>query len=272
MLKIFYYTATPSFTDYSRQLENYLDLTQSITLATGQYIYVGYKKPINALYFGINTVNTSASVLTAEYYNGSTFAACAGMFDKTAGFTRQNFVTWDRNQSNEARTTINSVELFWYRLSVSVTTSATIFSGINLVLSDDTMIKEIEPHIVSSDYYPSTATSFLCFHQAARNEIIQRLRNEGKGVYDGTSFSDLTVFDLLDFTQLSEASKYLACANIYFYLSDANEDKYYQKYKDYLSKYNDAFKTFFLSIDENDDGLQNEDEKAAFMSGVIQRV
>jgi hypothetical protein len=178
---------------------------------------------------------------------------------------------WDRNLSGEKKTTINSIELFWYRISVSVTTSAVVFSGINLLLSDDIMLKEIEPNLVSSDYYPLNTTSFIGFHQAARNEIIQRLRNEGKGVHNGVSFSDLTVFDLLDFTQLSEASKYLTASQIYFNLSDAPEDKYAEKYKDYLKRYNEAYKTFYLSLDTNDDGLQDDEEKASFRSGVIQR-
>lgn len=269
MLKILHYTST--YTDYSRQLESYTDLTATITIANTNKVYLGYKKPINAVFVGMNTVNTISTVLSVKFWNGA-FVDCVGLFDKTNGLTRQNFISWDRNQTGEKKTTINGVELFWYELSVSVTTSAIVFSGINMILSDDTMIKEVEPHLTSSDYYPGTDTSFLCFHQAARNEIIQRLRNEGNGVYNGVTFSDLNVFDLLDYTQLSQASKLLALSLIYFNLSDSNEDKYYQKYSDYQSRYNKAYDVFFLSLDANDDGLQGSDEKQSFMSGVIQRV
>jgi hypothetical protein len=267
MLKIFYQT-----TDISNKMLNYIDQTQTITLTDAQYIYVGYKKPINALYVAMSTVNTSTSVVDLEFYNGSTWATVVGLNDKTQGLVRSNWLIWDRNQIDEAETTINSIELYWYRISVDVTTSAVVYLGINLLLSDDLMIKEVEPHLLDVDFYPNGYTSFIPFHQSARSEIIQRLRNEGKGVYDGTEFNDLTVFDLLDFTQLSEASKYYALSQIYFNLSDSVDDKYWQKFENYLGRYNNAFKTFFLSIDENDDGKQSEVEKETFRSGIIIRV
>lgn len=267
MLKIFH-----NSTDYSEKLENYIDQTQAITLLDTDYLYVGYKKPINALYVAMSTVSTGTRTVDIEYYNGSTFTAAEDKEDKTLGLTRNGWLKWIRNQITEAVTTINSLELFWYRISVSTSTSAVTYLAINLLFSDDIMIKECEPHLLDTDFYPTGYTSFIPFHQAARSEIIQRLRNEGRGVYDGTQFSDLNIFDLLDFTQLGEASKFYALAQIYFNLSDSPEDKYWQKYEDYMKRYNNAYRVFFLSIDENDDGLQSIDEKEAFKSGLIIRV
>lgn len=267
MLKIFH-----NATNYSDKLENYIDQTQSITLLDSDYLYIGYRKPINAIYIAINEANTATSVIDLEYYNGSAFASVENLEDKTNGFTRSNWIKWSRNQTNEAETTINSLELYWYRLSVDVSTSAVVYLGINLLFSDDIMIKECEPHLLDADFYPSGYTSFIPFHQAARSEIIQRLRNEGRGVYNGTQFSDLNIFDLLDFTQLGEASKFYALAQIYFNLSDSPDDKYWQKYEDYMKRYDNAYRVFFLSIDTNDDGLQSADEKEAFKSGLIVRV
>jgi len=264
MLKIFHQTA-----DRSLKLANYIDQTQSIALLDSEYIYIGYKKPINAVYVGMSTVNTNTSVVSLEFYNGTTWAEPSGLVDKTQGLTRSSWITWDRNQTNEAKTTINTVELYWYRLSVDVSTSAVVYLGISLLLSDDYMIKEVESQLLDADFYPTGFTSFIPFHQAARSEIIQRLRNEGKGTYNGSTFNDLTVFDLLDFTQLSEASKYFALSQIYFNLSDSVDDKYWQKFENYLARYDAAYKTFFLSLDENDDGKQDAIEKETFRSGII---
>jgi hypothetical protein len=267
MLKIYHNT-----TNYSKKLENYVDETQAITLLNTDYLYVGYKKPINAFYVGMSTVSTGTRTFALEYYNGSAFTSVTNLDDGTIGFTRNGWVKWDRNQTNEAKTTINSVELYWYRVSVGTSTSAVTFLGINLLLSDDIMIKEMEPHLVDADFYPTGYTSFIPFHQAARNEIVQRLRNEGRGTYNGSTFNDLTVFDLLDFSQLSEASKYFALSQIYFNLSDSTDDKYWQKFEDYLKRYNNAYRVFFLSLDTNDDGKQDADEKESFKSGLIVRV
>jgi len=266
MLKIYHET-----TDYSLALENYIDDTQEITLTDSEFLYFGYKKPINALYVGMFTTNTSVSVVDLELYNGA-WASCAGLLDRTEGLTKSNWITWDRNQTDEAKTTVNTVELYWYRLSVDVSTSEIEYQGVNNLLSNDRMIKESEPHLLDADFYPAGFKSFLPFHQSARSEIIQRLRNEGKGVYDGVTFSDLTVYDLLDYTQLSEASKFYALAQVYFNLSDSPDDKYWQKYMSYEDKYNRAYKTFFLSIDENDDGKQSTAERESFSSGLIRRV
>lgn len=259
-------------TDYSAELENYISDTVALTLLDSDYLYVGYKKPINAFYVAGYNMNTNTSVLTVEYYNGSAFTDVTNLSDKTSGLARDGFVSWDRNLTNEDATTINSLEKYWYRISVDVTTSAMTLYGLNLLLSDDLDIKELETNLVSSDYFPDGFASFLPYHQSARNEIIQRLRNEGNGVYNGVTFYDLTVFDLLDYTQLKEASKHLAISNIYFNLSDSIDDKYYQRYQEYRKRYDENYRVFYLSIDTNDDGEQSASEKESFKTGFIIRV
>ena len=271
-LKVFFDTD-----DYTSEAENYIQDTFDGTMQSGNYLWVGYFKPINAVYVGIDTGHSayvSSEVVTVEYYNGSTFTDVTNLTEGTRHFTRSGWLSWDRNQTDEAATTENSEELYWYRIEFTGAEYLPVtFSGVNLLLSDDIMLKEDEPHLLNGDYYPAGETSFIGFHQSARNEIVQRLRNEGNGTYaNNIYFDDLTVFDLLDYTQLSLASKYSTLSKIFFNLSDSVEDKYYAKYRDYQTMYNDAFNVFFLSIDKNDDGLQNEVEKSSFQSGIIVRV
>lgn len=264
-------------TEFTYEAENFLNETISHTLLDSQFIYLGYKKPINAFYAGLDTANTNSATLNVEYYNGTGWASVTELKDETRAFKRSGFVRWDRNQENETKTTVNSLELFWIRVSTSVTTSALVFSGINMLLSDDLMLKEIDPSLLSSDYYPDGESSFIGFHQAAKSHIIQRLRNEGKGTYsvegdEFVKFNDLNIFDLLDYRQLSEASKYLCAAKIYFDRSDSLDDKYYQKFQDYTNMFNQAYRVYFLSLDTNDDGKQSEAERKNFQSRVINRV
>lgn len=260
-------------TDISLDMENYTKEYSFGTLTDAQYIYVGNYKPINALYAHLEKVNTNSGTLSVEYYNGSTFTAVSGLVERTEAFTESGFIEWDRNQTDEAKTTVNSLEKYWYRISTDTTTTSLIFRALNLLFSSDVNIKEEAPYLLSSDYWPSEETSFVNYHQAARNEIIQRLRNEGYSAYNTVSgHKDLDIFDLNDYKQLQEASKYLVLSKIYFYLSDAPEDKYIQRSREFKSMYNDAFRTFFLSVDANDDGLQSKSEKSAFKSGVITRV
>ena len=70
----------------------------------------------------------------------------------------------------------------------------------------------------------------------------------------------LDQFDLHNFDEVRQASKYLALANIFFNESDAVDDKWQQKGDGFLRKYADAINLNFLSIDENDDGTMQNSE------------
>ena len=52
----------------------------------------------------------------------------------------------------------------------------------------------------------------------------------------------------------------MALAKIYFNFSDATDDKYYQKYNDYMLKYKDAWGLASLALDENDNGVSDPSE------------
>lgn len=268
MLKVWYET-----TDYTLEAEDYTSDTLTLTLADDEFIYIGHRKPINEIYVFMDTANTNSSVVTIDYHNGLTFTPVSDLVDRTIGFSRSDFIRWERDNDDEEETTINSIEAYWYRIRVDVTTSEMVFRGINLLFSDDNMIKEDEPHLLSSSYYPSGESSFIYYHQSARNELMQRLRNKAYTVKDNAgNRTDLSIFDLHDRSQLSVASKYLVLSKIYFVLSDGPEDKYYQKFVDYKAMSDDAFNVFFLSVDFDDDGKVDKAEKSHFVSGLITRV
>ena len=250
-----------SFSDYSVEALDFDRDTFTITLdSSTSYLYVGFEKPINTFYCELGTANTNAGVFTGEFYNGSTWATLSGLYDETASLTRSGFIQWDRNQTDEAATSVNSVEKFWYRFSPSVTHSATVIKGLNLIFADDTDLKR--EFFEVSDFLPSGETSFILTHVATRDHIIQVLRNSGRYKKDlGGTKKDITVFDILDLGQIKLAATYLALSKIFSNVQDTETDMYRQKSIDYYSLYSMAEKNGFLTLDTDDDGITDDSER-----------
>lgn len=259
-----------SFTDYSIQGLDYDRDTFTITLdSSTSYLYVGFFKPINVFYIELGTANTNAGTITGEYYNGTTFASLDGFYDETASLTRSGFVQWDRGQDDEEVTTIDSVELFWYRFRPSVTHSATVIKGLNIVFSDDTDLKR--EHFEISDFLPTGETSHILSQVASRDEIIQAIRNGGLFKQRSGTRNDITAFDLHDIGQIKMASTYLCLSKIFGAVTDDPDDVYKIKSDGFYSKYAIAVKTPFIDIDKDDDGIKDNNENKVFRTTRIFR-
>jgi len=247
-----------TFTDYSNEALDYDRDTFTVTLnSSTSYLYVGFYKPINTFYTEVGTVNTNAGDFTGEYYNGTTWVAITGMHDETNSFTRSGFIQWDRNLTDETIVTINSTELFWYRFQPSVTHSATVLKGLNIVFSDDTDLKREFFEI--ADFLPSGETSHILSHVASREQVIQAIRQGGLYKYNNTR-KDITAFDIHDVGQIKLAATYLTLSKIFGAVTDDPDDTYKDKSKEYKAQYGLAVKTPYIDIDTNDDGLRGAGE------------
>lgn len=245
-------------TDVSLLLENYISDGYSSSFSTTDYFYVGYYKPINALYFELTTQNQTNSLIT-EYWNGSSWVVISTK-DKTFGLKKSGFVTWERNIDDIALKTVEGSELFWYRFKISTNNIATLaLKGINLVFSDDNDLKESYPDIM--EYIPENSTSFIAYHQSARNHILTYLRNKGKTIKGKNAYKMLDQYDLHNFEEVRQASKYKTLAMIFYNESDQLDDKWYQKAKDFDRLYGESISMDFLSLDENDDGKIESSEQ-----------
>jgi len=158
-------------------------------------------------------------------------------------------------------TTINSTELFWYKVTSSVTTSATVFTGINIIFADDNDLKK--EYFEISDFLPSGQASHILTHMSVRDHIINTLRRDGKYSYNSTDtiVKKTTPWDLLDFSEVRLAATYLALSKIFNNVSDQIDDVYRQKSSYYMSLFNDAMKVLYLSLDTDDDGVLDADER-----------
>lgn len=269
-LHIEYYDGVSTYTDYSKEMLDFGRDTASITLASSETLYIGFDKPIAAFFVEMSTANTNSSTISLKYYNGSAFTACAGLYDDSNGFSRSGFIRWDRNQTDEAVTTIDSAEKYWYELTVSADTSACVFQGLNLVFADDQDLTREVPNISK---YLDGASSFILYHEAVRDELIQRLRADGSYKEDLATgdVKDITAFDLLDISQVKVPATHLALAKIFFDCSDDPDDIFMMKSKEYRNLYNMGMNTFYLSLDLDNDGISDEFEEMSDNSPMLVR-
>jgi hypothetical protein len=251
-----------SFEDHSREAFDFSRDAFNLTLShTASYLYVGFYKPVNSVFIQLNTVNTNANLMAGEFFNGSTWSPLRNLFDDTKGFTRSGFITWDRNQTSQASNSINGNTMYWVRFRPSVTHSNTVVQAINFVFTDDNDLSYEVPEITDTNHLAGK-TSHILTHVAVRNEILQSLINKDYSKTNPTTGlkEDLTCWDILDVHQLKQACIFLALSKIYFNFSDSIEDKYYQKYKDYYSKFKSSFELSQLALDSNDDGIEDDAE------------
>ena len=265
-----------SFTDHSTSAQDYSRDAFSLVLTTSEdNLYIGYFKPINAVYIETGTANTNSTDLTLKYYNGTSFTAVSDFIDESKGITRSGFVRWDRNLTDETKTTVNSSEKYWYQLSYDATFSAgTTIQGLNIVFADDQDLKTRVPAITSSKFLPSGETTQILAHVAARDEIIQQLRNHGKFMQSvaNAEFKDVDAFSLLEIEQIREAAKFKALQIIFEDLTDSPEDIYMERAKMYKSEFDRAMNLFFLSLDSDDDGFLDRGEELRSFTPRLRRV
>lgn len=272
-LEVFYSDNT-AFTDFSDDMADFArDQTAFTWVAAEDFIYIGFEKPVNAFYIELQTVNALTASLTLEYYNGTSFTALEGILDEGKGLTRNGFIHWDRNQTDEAKTTVNSVEKNWYRLSLDVDTTFTI-QGIGIVFSDDNDIEAEYPGITSGDNLPPNQTTFVLQHMAARDQLIQDLRNDGfaKRSNNTLRVKQIEAYDILDIGEIKLASMYLTLSKIFSGLVDSPDDVYWQKMNEYKTRYNSARNLFWISLDLDNDGVVDESERLrSYSSSVVRR-
>lgn len=270
-----YHDDDSSFSDYSYEALDFARDTFTIEMvAADDYLYVGYRKPINAFYVDFDTANTNANTLAGEYYNGSSWTAMTELVDETKGFTRSGFIQWERptDPDDQVTVTVNSQSAYWYRFKPSADHSSTVINGLNIVFADDEDLKkewfEVTNHRASGE------DSFILTHVACRDDIIQHFRNESFTKRDPNTerLENLDAFDLLDIKEIRVAAKHLALHKIYMNLSDSVDDVYFQKATYHRSMYGDAINLAFLTFDHDDDGVKDAGDRIVQSHGMIKRL
>lgn len=249
-----------SFIDYSNDACDYLrDNFNTTLIAAEDYLYIGYSKPFHTVFVKIITANINSNSFTLEYYNGTSWVS-GSINDETKGFTRSGFMSWDRSVMNSV--SVNSIEKYYIRIKPSADHSATTIRGINLIFADDNALKQEFFEVDNSSLLPPGESDHTVHHVAARNSIIQSLRNLQyiKVNADG-EFVNMTQWDLFDLFEIKQAATMLALSKIFFNLSDSIDDQWWAKYREYNDKYEEAFRLARITLDKDDDGIEDADEK-----------
>lgn len=249
-----------SFTTHSNAAADYIRDSFSVELsATEDYLYLGFYKPFNSTYVELSVVNSNSGTLNAEVYDGSNWVSTE-LTDETLNMTRSGFLFWDKGDMSS--TTINGVEAYYVRFRPDSDHSAVEYMGINLVFSDDARLKQEFTDILNASLVPSGQNSHISAHVTARNHIIQKLRAVGYvKVNSTTGKENITAWDLMDIFEVREAATYLALSNIFFNLSDEIDDTWWVKQESYRKKFEEMFRLASLTLDSDDDGVTDANEK-----------
>jgi hypothetical protein len=260
MIKVFY-----NSTEITNQLKFAMDTAVALTLTTGtNEIEVHSEKPLSRLYWVLNSSHDGS--LTSEYFNGTVFTNLDEVDDSTNIFKNQGWITW-----SVADDVAKDGEYFKYKFTVDGLTVAAplTINFVGIVFSEDYDLSSEYPNIL--EYKPSGDSSLARFHIAAKDAIVQWFRGKGKFTMQGNTVSNLTEYDFLNIDEVKNASKFIALAKIMSWLSDAVDDKYYQKAMDYKAFGYSALDVFFLSLDTNSDGKAQEKEKLVTTTLVVTR-
>jgi len=257
-----------TFNDLTFDFRDYIRDPASLVMDIGDKLYIGLYKPFNSAYVEFATPSSEVS-LSFRYSNGSSFQALS-VTDDTKGFSRSGFLKWERNNKDWKEQIVNGQSAYWVEIEFNEAATFEV-QGFNIVFSSDYDLSIKNPFAM--EYLPKNDTSFIRYHVACRDEIVQTLRNGGylkmpSGVDDlffqpVNNRQDITKWDLLEIEQVKEAATFKALAQIFFNESRNNLDKEYNLYRQYQGKYGQAFKLFYLSLDTDDDGIEDNTEKLA---------
>lgn len=252
-------------TDYSSDAQDFSRDNFEVTLTTDDFIYVGFKKPINALYVAMETPNTVDTSLSFEYYGPMGWKSLE-VSDTTRGLTRNGFITWQRVSDSE-EIEVAGKSQHWLRLAVNDDVDPVMVQAINLILADDNDVRQEVPALIDDCFYPAGQSSHLLQHVATKNYILSRLKYKEYIKYDAQNGEqNINEWDILDIYEFRQAAVYHVIAQIYLGLSDDPEDTYWAKYDEYTKKFDQAFGSGLITIDTNDNGEVEVPEKRKLKS------
>jgi hypothetical protein len=259
-----------AYAELSVSLKDFTTSGVSFAPGNSDYIYIGRYKPFSQFFLELSTANTAANSLAFEYWNGTAWTALTKI-DETVGGTKSGFIYFEK-PTDWAETTVDTQEFFYVRFQPSVSWDAgTIAAGLSVLFSNDLDLTAIRSNIVSK---LNNGNSWIAKHEAAKKQIIQKIRNRGnrkvkQNAYEkftSTSagsllFSNINEFDFHQPFELREASKWYTLSLIYLgELSDEANDKWEVAGMRYQDMADEAMGVYMLQLDTDDDGELDQDE------------
>lgn len=270
-----------SYLDVSKEFNDFLDFKQrDLLISTVDFHYIGFYKPFRQIFIDNPIKNTVVNLqVFYEFWNGTAWESLPNLIDNTDALSQGGFVYWSFDNDAKisetwSKNSIDGVENYWIRLRCATPVSATV-DGINLIYCDDTQLKAEVRNIqdyLYTDRLGVTDTSFISYHVASRDDIVQSLRNGGDAIKTVSNIKNINKWDLLEIGEVKQAAKYLTLSKIFLDNSLNVDDKNYQRYREFQGKYGEAFKLYYMSIDKNDTGENTDDQKMDINTIEIVRV
>lgn len=227
-----------AFEDVSMSAFNFLKgaFTASDTL------YVGFRKPLNALFVALQTPGVDAS-LEAEYWNGSWTAL--ELHDETSSLSESGFVRW-LSPVDQSASDVNGKSLFWVRFNLLVDAPISI-AGVGALLCSEEDLRGVDFSLDES------SENILKSMVTARNLICKEMQ--------------VSVWDILNFPDITDAATFLSLSYIYSNQSDRDDDHYAALSQAYMVRYSSLRQKLGILIDANDNGKADDGVKVK--SGVV---
>lgn len=161
-------------------------------MVTSDFFYLGFTHPFCTRYFNFKTLNTNSTNVKVEYYTTSGWRSVEDLVDQTEGFTKSGFISWlnpgDWFWSEQAPIVhqspyfLQGLLKYWVRISVSADLSAgTELQSVLNLFCDASDFAVLYPEMLSdSRYLPPGQTDFLPQFNAAKDLVVNRLKQSGK--------------------------------------------------------------------------------------------
>lgn len=221
------------FEDFSTTAFNFFKGTFNVE----QALYVGFRKPLNTLYFAVKTGSSQDSMLEAHYWNGSWTGL--ELHDESEALSGSGFIRW-QTPSDQTASEVNGKSLFWIRFNLAVDSPVEL-QGIGALLCSEEDLRCVD---FSLDDSPENILKAMV---SARNLLCKEMQ--------------VSAWDLLNFPDVTDAATFLSLSNVYANQSDRQDDHYMTLSKTYLGSYYSLKPKLGIHIDANDNGKPDDEEK-----------
>jgi hypothetical protein len=249
--------------------------TVSLVLGTSDYVYIAQRYPFTSIFMHMDTVNSNASVISAQYWDGIAWRDAVDLMDGTSTsgvtlaksgmiqFSLDDEYTWNKvfdTEDSVSPTELQTLKVYncyWARLKVSASLSAgTDSKEVGYCFTTSQRLKdfdvEIDSYLAS---FSATKTDWIDEIKTGSKLLVQDLKRMGLIVSSG---------QVIELDDVYVPATLRSLMLIYSHLGPSYKDKIEALQKEYSSALNIKRFTF----DSNADGKLEQRE----ISGTIKRM
>lgn len=243
-----------SLIDVTQQVKTPNTEALSFALTTTDKFYIVLDSPFTTRHFQLAIASNAISTVSVKTWDGTAFTAVEDLIDQTNGFTKSGFISWINNSDWKVRKAapFADLDMYWAEITVSSDLSAgtTLQSVLNIFCDDDSFEPYYPDIFNDPQYLPVGKTNFISQYILAKDMVVNRLRKDGLIKKES---------QIIDINEVAAAAVH---ATAYIILSPiAQEEGDVQRAKDSESKFVAELNRIPLSLDHDETGVIEEDEK-----------